>query len=432
MDDAVFAPSLTQKASSHFFTQPHFAVDARQDRQLTYLDICRDHGHTEALRGLTLAVVGAGPAGLVFATAAANHGADVTVFEKAGDPRQDDPGYTDRSFNITLDNVGRQVLANPLAWHGGIWLQGRALHNFQGSEQTHYARYGHHSDAEYVSIPRPVLRQNMCSLAEMAGVKLRFRTPVTSLDMDAGSVQVKNTRHHADLVVASDGFHSLVNELCQPTDIHTWPEPRSYVTAMIAPKYNRGLSLRHIHLWHESSGAFTVGIPNADGSIDLLLASTFADVSEKAHPFETHAQARTRLRRDFPQLLADAPQLPEQLPSRRRGYFKYKSTTRYRFGKRGVVVGDAACAFPPWAGFGANQSMYAAASLAYFLAHSDSTEAALNNYAKQHERLGKALRNFAAEQGEFFSGAIAQNPSARSPDTALGPLIKEAKRQTNQ
>jgi hypothetical protein len=69
-----------------------------------------------SLLDLSVIVIGGGPAGLTFARLASAQGADVTVLEQAGDPRTEEPGYTDRSFNITLDNVGRYILGDSSIW----------------------------------------------------------------------------------------------------------------------------------------------------------------------------------------------------------------------------------------------------------------------------------------------------------------------------
>lgn len=81
---------------------------------------------SDALAGVRIITIGGGPAGLSLATAARAHGARVTVLEQAGDPRGSDPGYTNRSFNITLNDVGRLVLGTPRAWEGGATILGRA------------------------------------------------------------------------------------------------------------------------------------------------------------------------------------------------------------------------------------------------------------------------------------------------------------------
>jgi 2-polyprenyl-6-methoxyphenol hydroxylase-like FAD-dependent oxidoreductase len=414
---------------------PKLAGDADGDQRLDYLGV--HHVGVDALSqyltGLRVMVIGAGPAGLVFARNAALHGAVVTILEQAGDPRGTDAGYTNRSFNITLDNVGRQVLGDARAWKGGIWLNGRAIHCNVTADVT-YARYGRTVDAELISIPRPVLRQNLCKLAEEAGATILFHARATGTNTATGAVAYESVHGnheeiHGDLVVFGDGLHSLVTSSASAElGIQTWPEPRNYISGMIAPEDNPGLSLGHIHFWHEqNNGNFSVGIPNADGSVALLIVSLFADIAADAHPFATPAQAEARLRRDFPHLYTVAPQLAEQLPHHRRGTFCFKSAQKYRVGQKGVIVGDAGLVFPPWAGYGANQAMYGAASMANALVeHRGVLDSALDDYQQTQQLLSAELIEFVDGQGDFLSGPVAKDPAGRS-EPALSMIIQEVK-----
>jgi 2-polyprenyl-6-methoxyphenol hydroxylase-like FAD-dependent oxidoreductase len=429
--------SLKQKSKHTIHPQDvHLAGDANGDQQLDFLGVHRIGSDTQSkrLKKLTISVIGAGPAGLVFARNAALHGATVTVFEQACDPRDSDAGYTNRSFNITLDNVGRQVLGDSRAWRGGIWLNGRAIHSNSSDEVVH-ARYGQTVDAELISIPRPVLRQNLCTLAEEVGVTILFDSRVTDADPETGSVKYESTRlvyeKKGDLVIFGDGLHSLtMGSAATALGITTWPEPRNYISGMITPEENPGLSLGHIHFWHElDNGNFTVGIPNADGSVALLIVSLFADLAPQEHPFSTPAQAKQRLLRDFPLLYSVAPQLVQQLPRYRRGTFCFKTTQRCRVGQKAVVVGDAGLVFPPWAGYGANQAMYGAASLAqYLVEHQGDIDNALDEYQRMQQLLSSGLVEFVDGQGDFLSGPVADDPAGRS-EPALSMIIEETKQR---
>ncbi len=228
------------------------ALDTKQDRLLPYLDLPESG---TKLRGRTVAVIGAGPAGLITARSAAAQGAIVTVLDKGADPRLEDMLYTDRSFNITLDTVGRQVLASPSAFDGGIWLAGRAVHR---STAVKYGAYGHSSDAELVSIPRQKLRQNLARQAEDAGAQLRFGARVIAADAESGHLAYETGAGklhslNVDLIIFSDGLHSLADQRLG-LDRHITPEARHYITGLISPARATQLSLRHIHFWHEKDG----------------------------------------------------------------------------------------------------------------------------------------------------------------------------------
>jgi kynurenine 3-monooxygenase len=411
------------------------AVDSKDDALLTFLDIDRFDGQqlSQSLRGLRTLVIGAGPAGLVFARAAAAHGADVTVLERTCDPRRTGNGYTDRSYNLTLDNVGRQVLGDTRAYKGGIWLTGRAIHAVEHIEQVTYGQYGHSLEAAYVSVPRPVLRQNLTVLAEEQGASFIFDAFVAQADVASGEVTYTDSsgdRHtlSGDLLLFGDGLHSLINK-GHPVSMSFELDEKSYFAGLIPAEASAGLSLKHIHLWHEPGNmGYTFGIPNADGTIALLTASAFADLTADAHPFSTEQQARERLRRDFPSLYTQAPFIAEQFPKRHRGRLWYKSVNQYRVGGKGVVIGEAACSIPYWAGYGANAAMYAAASLAFQLAkRPENIDLGLEIYERQQLALVQSLMNFVRDQGNFLSTSeLSQNPSGRSDD-ALAAIIQAAR-----
>jgi 2-polyprenyl-6-methoxyphenol hydroxylase-like FAD-dependent oxidoreductase len=388
---------------------------------------------SQRLAGYNIVVIGAGPAGLVLARTAALQGATVQVLEKAGDPRTDDAGYTNRSFNLTLDDVGRAMLADERALRGGTWLRGRAIHNYENSDQIRYADYGETPQAHLVSIPRPVLRQNLCSLAEVAGVKLTFRAQITATDCDASTVSFRDQQGlphtvQADLISFCDGVHSLADPLLRSAGalIERWPEQRRYVSGLISPAMNDNISTEYIHFWHErNQKSFTIGIPNADQSVACLLVSSFSDVLPGDKPF-TSTETYSRLEQDFPRLYQSAPDVAVMLTAQMCGRFWYKSVNQYRVGRRGILAGDSGGAFPPWAGFGANQSMFSACLLVYLLArYNRNKDKALNEYEQQQLSLANCMKAFVAKQGDFLSGPVVEDPAGRS-DPALGPLIWQA------
>lgn len=414
----------------------HVATDARQDVDLAYLEIPRNLKASSAsmLSGLRAIVIGAGPSGLIFAREASMQGADVTVIEQAGDPRVDDAGYTNRSYNITLVNVGRQVLADSRAWEGGIWLQGRAIHDPTSTDNVAYSTYGPSSDYDYVSVPRPVLRRNLCTLAEEAGAKLLFNSEVVSADVEGGMVSFTDRngavrKLGGDLIVFGDGSRSIADRLKRESgidDVQISRERKQYICGSIPDAFKGGLSMRHIHLWHESqSENFSLGIPNLDGSISLLIASPFDDVEPGEHPFKTVSSAKKRLQREFPHLHGVAPMLVSELPSRTVGQFYYKSVSDHFVGSRGVIIGDAGGIFPPWAGFGANSAMYAGASLVYMLqTNQGSVKQAVQAFHERQLLLADKLAAFAEGQSEFLANGVKANPGGRS-ETALALFIAD-------
>jgi 2-polyprenyl-6-methoxyphenol hydroxylase-like FAD-dependent oxidoreductase len=204
-DNSALPQGINERAISS--VEPSARLSALDVLQWPYI------GQDKALDGLKVTVIGAGPAGLVFARSAIALGANVTILEKAGDPRDPDAGYLNRSFNITLDEVGRHVLADNRIWKDdGVWLVGRAVHNRSYNGSIDYADYP--ETAKLVSIPRPTLRRNMVIAALQQGVTIHFHSHVTNIDPDMGTTTYlqedgREGTIDADLVVIADGLHSI-------------------------------------------------------------------------------------------------------------------------------------------------------------------------------------------------------------------------------
>ena len=363
----------------------------------------------------------------------------MTILEKAGDPRGSDHGYTNRSFNITLDEVGRYVLGDDTIWkEDGIWLIGRAIHDTK-KEAVEYVNYP--DTAKLVSIPRPILRQNMVSKTIEQGSQILFHSHVTHLDPEQGVVRYMTGHGEkreigADLVVIADGLHSLGDGLrarLYGEELGVTVEERSYLAAVLQPGDYHDLNQHYIHFWQESvSESFTLGLPTLHGQMGLLLSSTFHDLDDRnTHPFPNVEAARNRLSREFPELFDAIPCVAKLLPRYVRAHFSSKLVTSYQIGDRAVLVGDAACVFPPWAGIGANSAMYAAASLVYQLVTTGTVGEALSIYETQQRFLSPTMVSLAQGLGELFNSRVTEKPQA-SNDSGLALLIRDARRQAGQ
>ncbi len=384
----------------------------------------------QALAGMSIGVVGAGPAGLAVAAAAHNYGAKVTVFEELQDPRRGDLRYTGKSFNLTLNNIGRQAVGDPRVWDGGVAVHGRAVHDLE-TGKVRYASYGGGSEDHLTSIPRPALQRNLAIIASDAGAALKFDTKVVDIDPDKATIEYQQggacNTFSGDMIVVADGLHSCADKMVakfEGGDLNIRRDPKDYVTATISPDAGQFLSPHHLHYWHGSNNhSYTIGVPNLDGSISVLFISDFNDIADGAHPFPDASGARERLARDFPQLLEADPTIADQLPGRIRGRFHYKATTHFVLGSAGVKVGDSGRAAPPWAGFGANTAIYSAYSLVDLLvANNGDPGLTLPMYQDHHCALSAELLEFVDDHGDFLSGRVALNPGDRAKPALLGLL----------
>lgn len=390
---------------------------------------------SQSLKNLHITIIGAGPAGLVFARAANQHGAGVEVIERAGDPRGNDAGYTNRSFNLTINSVGRKILGDQSVLKGSTDVVGRAIHNFEGGSDTKYADFEKSEAALLTCIPRPVLRQNLVDFVEASGISVRFNTKVIGVEPDIGRVTTEDTSGSrqtvvSDLVVIADGIHSLADDLLKHlgANLNFRTEPLNYITVLLDKEDCTDLSLHHIHFWHQKDrGAVAIGLPNSDGTVAALLISRFEDVGTDESPFETPEATQARIETDFPELLKLAPDLPEKVLKQYRGRFYYKSISQYVLSSRCVVVGDAGSATPPWAGFGANTAIYSADVLAKFLVSTEGNiDQAIEAYQAHVRALSKLVSDYASEHGQFLSSSVAKNPEQRPVGPVLAELISQA------
>jgi 2-polyprenyl-6-methoxyphenol hydroxylase-like FAD-dependent oxidoreductase len=257
-------------------------------------------------------VIGSGPAGLTFAISAARKGADVVVIEKATDPRVDGSGYTNRSFNLTINSVGRKILGGDIL-SGSIAVYGRAIHNFQNSGNIKYSTHVDRTkdDEVLLSIPRPVLRKNMVSVASKSKVKLMFETEAIDYNPDTGEVTVKNGVDRkgvsGDLIVIADGLWSVADKQVKKMQrglFHMKIDPLKYITVKLDEKAARDLNLNFIHFWHNiNKSSVVIGLPNKDKTISALLISKYTGIASNRSPFPNKTESIKKFDELFPEFI---------------------------------------------------------------------------------------------------------------------------------
>lgn len=386
---------------------------------------------------MKMIVIGAGPGGLTAAIGARRHGAEVTVFESAENPNIDQSRYTNRSFNLTLNEVGRKVLGDSKAWEGGIEVIGRAIH-IPGSDNVHLSKRWTGDAEVLISIPRSKMRENMASLAERAGVKVVYNTEIKNIDVNGSSVTIKNSSSSyteaADVLVVADGIHSIADrplrELGGAGILRT--DRMRYIQAILNKDVCTKLDTQRIHFWHNKpSQTVAIGLPNGNGTIALLLISEYSDVENGGIPFANLEQTKKRLEIEFPEILKLDQNILSQVVGKQLGRFHYKSIDKYVLGRRTVVVGDAGSASPPWAGFGANTAIYSADSLIRFLSGIKDIDTALLRYQEHKLELAKLVLSYANQHGEFLNNDVDKNPDDRPIGPVLGKLVNEAQAKSN-
>ncbi len=381
-------------------------------------------------------VIGSGPGGLTFALAAKRNRADVVVVEKAGDPKGSDAGYTNRSFNLTINSIGRKILSND-ALDGSIAVYGRAIHNFQNTGEIKYSSNVDKTkdDEVLMSIPRPILRRNMVSIAEKNKINIQFNTEAIKLHPENGEVVVRRNGDikilKGDLIVVADGLWSIADEQLKKLyrgNLSLKTDPLKYITINLNKRVAKNLNLNYIHFWHNSDKtSVAIGLPNKDKTISALLVSQFKGVDISESPFTNITAGKLRLRADFPGIFKLDENILDQLLLREQGLLYYKSAEDIVLGDKCIILGDAGSASPPWAGFGANTAIYSADALArYVFSERNNLVKNLNDYQLHNQIVTKYVREFAKEHGEFLSKNVADNPNKRPIGPVMGEIIKKS------
>lgn len=348
----------------------------------SHFNLTTDRTLFDATRRLTIAVVGAGPAGLTFANHMGAMGARVVVLEQRPDPRVI-AVPDERSFNITLASMG---LAASGAAERRIRVDaqrivGRCI--FVDGE-TYLTSYGLRPDDVFYSLPRHELNRILLEEAETAGVEVRYGHEVLAADPATGRIESRRHGHDVisaesfDLVVFADGVNGTGRALASTrAGCESFKQPREqYLKARISAEEARraGLPVDRICFW-PSIGQPTIAIPNADGSFNVLVIGQWSGPFHES-PFATERQAQASLEERSPSLIAAVPDLARQLVGAKRGSFCNASITDWVLGPRAVLIGDAARCIPPYAGAGGAAAMNDAATLADHLwRHADIEQA---------------------------------------------------------
>jgi kynurenine 3-monooxygenase len=384
-------------------------------------------------KALKIAIVGAGPAGLLLAWKLLKMGHRVDVFEKRPEYKLSEQSDS-RSYNLTADGLGLRAFSElgNLIHCAGVIVDGRAIHSQSGSLWTH--PYGHRATDYLVSIPRgDLLALLAATLVGHPNCTLRFNSEVTAADVKEGVINWKGSSTAAplelsqlDLIAFADGVHGIGQRKAkeQPgvnSANETEDTPYLNVTISKNAAKRAKLHLNKIHFF-PAEDSLGIGLPNFDGTISLLIEGRALRNSKQEvvcpftgkvpfsfykNVFGTRREADAYLRNqhsEYEQILADVPD--DQLVLTRPGHFTESFITSWRVGRLGILVGDAGSCAPPWAGFGMNLACSHAADLAELIAQSNDIEIILEKYNKRRQKCTQVVRRIIREHGALLNSGI--------------------------
>lgn len=356
---------------------------------------------------LTVAIVGAGLAGLALAVALQSHGIDCTVYEAALSPEQVVKGSLNIAPNGQAALASLDLLPQLRIW--GIMLQEATVHDSQGKTlgklllgSEKYFGY------DALRLVRAKLIDELARAAEERGVAVKcnkkFVRIVSESREEGVTIEFEDgTTSTTALVLAADGIHSRIRQSLFP-EVKTNYIGTTVVSASVAWSAAPGLSLDNYGMYVNAGVGSAMLGPHTPTADDWLVAfqspypelgkegskAMQADTSRLRAYLETgkdqwhqHVQDAIAAARDDTLFLWQMHTLPEL-------------STWLSPSKRIVLVGDAAHAMPPTAGQGANQAFEDARTLSLVLAavqqKGKDLDSALEFWQKlRHERVKQVV-----------------------------------------
>jgi menaquinone-9 beta-reductase len=303
-----------------------------------------------------LLVVGGGPAGLATAIAARRHGFSVMVADGA-------PPSIDKACGEGVMPDGVEALRNL-----GITIPGPAARPFRG---IRFISGNRQAEAVFPrgaasAIRRTTLHRIMAAQAEVAGVCLRWRAPVTGLDREGALVGGELVR--ARWVVGADGAQSRVRHWAG-LDVHQQVDTRfAFRRHYRVPPWTDFMEL----YWGKPCQIYVTAV----GPAEICVAM----ISDSPHLRLDHA-------------LTEFPQLSVRLRDRdhtscERGAITVNRRLRRVCRDRTVLVGDASGGVDAITGEGLCLAFRQATLLGECLAAND-----LDRYQREHRKLlGRPIR----------------------------------------
>ncbi|MFI9561162.1 FAD-dependent monooxygenase [Nonomuraea endophytica] len=315
---------------------------------------------------MSVAIVGAGIAGLAFAAALRRAGVDFHVYEQAprlsevGAGVQLTPNATRELHRLGLADALSTVAVAPRAIEIRRWDDGTSLQRIPlGAECL--ARFG----APYYTLHRADLHSALLSLLPPERVHLGARCVAVTQRADSVRLDLSNgTTVVADLAVGADGIHSVVREHLAP-DHPRYSGQTIYRGLVPAERVPHLLTEPRVQVWF-GPGRHCVCYPVSAGRLVSFGATVAApDWREESWSAQGSVRELTPFymgwHEDVTRLIGAAEAVS------RWALHDRESLPRLHSG-RVAVIGDAAHPMLPFRAQGANQAIEDAVSLARFLA----------------------------------------------------------------
>jgi 2-polyprenyl-6-methoxyphenol hydroxylase-like FAD-dependent oxidoreductase len=354
------------------------------------------------IKQTTVAIVGAGPTGLLLAGDLARAGVDVSVLERRGTESN-----LTRAFGVharTLEHLDARGLADEVVAGGAPLQQLRLFQNLRIDLSTLPTRFPF-----LLITPQYNVEKALEKRAIDAGARIIRDASVSALHQDADGVEltVNGSSVRADYVVGADGVHSVVREAVG------LPFPGKSVL--------KSIMLADVRLAHAPEGvlavngvgdAFAFVAPFGDGWYRIFAWDRRHDVSDTAPVSleEIRDVTRRALGTDFG--LQEARWTS-------RFHSDERQAPHYRVG-RVFLAGDAAHVHSPAGGQGMNTGLQDAANLGWKLAAAAqgwAGEDLLDSYESERHPVGRLVLR---SSGAIIRMAMIRSRAGRLARNVLG------------
>jgi len=335
-----------------------------------------------------IAIVGGGPAGLVFAISLARRGVSSVIFEALENPIHIKKYTPSRSYAIDMTGHGLKAVRyidaldefnNALIPFDGMQLNGRKVSSWDEPGWIG-------SRGDILSVLTEIAINQYSDL-----INIRFECQLEDIDVHKGTMNIRQSGvddvEHCgpyDLIVAADGGGSKIREQAieqEPAYNLSREDIGYYFKMLTMDKNTEALNHNHLQIFAKTRMMVAGAINGPKGKDDPMWFS--AVPYPNAHVYETPAAAKKSLKKHCPGVLKycsdEAVAEFSKVPAQNIGRITSSSQL---FAGKVVFLGDAAISYPP-IGQGINGAMESATVLDLALIRHTTNETDVNTAIKK-------------------------------------------------